>query len=145
MEKAGFHPDVVKQIVEHSRKLIESGEKDKIVTGIKLIEISGDFRQGDLVLAAWNKNSDNKDVEVVAEVALVNMLRVHELARLSRAHPEWDKKRLWDQALGHALSKTSGIGADPAKWRELWKTVLAEAGQGPEGKAPPEQPGAGQP
>jgi hypothetical protein len=145
MAKQGLHPDVVKQIVEHSRKLIASGTKEKIVTGIKLIEVSGDCQQGELVLVAWEENADERDVVFDARAALGNLLQAREHTRLKSIHPEWDEKRVLDQALGYAHSRALSCGADPAKWRELWKTVLAEAGQDPAGNPPPEQPGAGQP
>jgi hypothetical protein len=149
MEKAGFHPDVVKQIVEHSRKLIESGEKAKVVTGVKLIEISGDYRQGEFLISTWEQHLEDKDIEFDARAALGNLLQGHRLAVLRREHPEWTAGDAQKQAFRNATVMCMPCGADPAKWRELWKTVLAEAGQDPAGSPPgapaPGQPGTGQP
>jgi len=125
LAKEGLSPEVSRQIVDHARKQIESGQKAKIETGIRLIEISGDCNQGEQILQAWIKNAGDADLAVVSEAALGNLLRLHEIEVLGKANPEWDRKTLDQQGFRSAMTKGMSCGSDPAKWRDLWKGLLA--------------------
>ncbi len=124
--KEGMSPDIAKRIIECAQRQIGSDDKNKIQVGIRLIEVVGDWRYGESVLSAWVKNRDDKEVAASAEVALANLLRVREKGRVASLHPEWSPRKQEQQGVRSALSQGLSCGSDPAKWRELWKSVMAE-------------------
>ena len=127
LAKEGLSPEAAKQIVDYAKKLMKSEDKSKLQTGIRLIEVSGDWLCGEMVLAAWTDNRNDADVAGVAEAALVNLLRVREIKIASQTHPEWSPRKQEQQGVRSALSQGLSCGSDPAKWRELWKSVMAES------------------
>lgn len=148
MGEDGLSQDLAKLMVDHARDLIESGEKQKVRLGIKLIEVSGDYRQWEYLISTWDKHLGDKDIDFVVQAALGNLLQGHRSISLAKSHPEWSKDVVQKQAMRSATSSCMSCGSDPAKWRELWKNLLAEEGTKPDANPavkPKDEPPASDP